>query len=213
VLGFAYPAVAQEDGNLRGKLVLMGASYAGGWGTPDLGFATVVNRGVAGEDTSAMLVRFDRDVVAEQPSTVLIWGHINGIHRAPEGGMDAVKERIRSDYEAMIARARAGGIDVIIATEITLSEAIGWTNRLRAFVGGLLGKRGYAAMVNEHVRDVNASLAELAREHGVPLLDFEAALDDGAGFREVEYTSADGTHVSEAGYDALTSYARAQLLR
>lgn len=194
-------------------LVLAGASYAGGWKEPALLGYKVINRGAGGEETHQVLARFDRDVIAAKPAAVMIWGHINNVHRAPPGGIEAAKEKAKADYREMVQRARANGIDVILATEVTVSEAVGLANRMMAFVNNLRGKQNYSAWVNEHVRDLNAWLRTYASEQGLPLWDFEKVFDDGKGFRKLEYSSDDGTHISPAGYAALTNYAQAQLRR
>jgi lysophospholipase L1-like esterase len=82
---------------------------------------------------------------------------------------------------------------------------------MMAFVNNLRGKQNYSAWVNEHTRDLNAWLRTYAKEQGLPLWDFEKVFDDGKGFRKLEYSSDDGTHISPAGYAALTTYAQAQL--
>jgi lysophospholipase L1-like esterase len=192
-------------------LVLAGASYVGGWKEPALPGYKVVNRGAGGEETHQVLARFDRDVIAAKPAAVMIWGHINNVHRSQPGAIETTKEKAKADYREMVQRARANGIDVILATEVTLSEAVGLTNRMMAFVNNLRGKQNYSAWVNEHTRDLNAWLRTYAKEQGLPLWDFEKVFDDGKGFRKLEYSSDDGTHISPAGYAALTTYAQAQL--
>jgi lysophospholipase L1-like esterase len=192
------------------KMVILGASYAGSWKEPGLEGYEVINRGASGEETSQMLARFDRDVVAEKPAVVLIWGHINNIHRAPGGDMAAAVERAKGDYRAMVERARANDIRVVLATEVTLTEAVGFSNRVAAFIGGLRGKQGYSARVNGYVREINAWLRDYARTEKLQLLDFEAVFDDGEGFRKREYTSDDGTHISPDGYAALSQFVQSQ---
>ena len=59
--------------NAPSKMVILGASYAGGWGQPALPGYEIVNRGAGGEETSQMRARFERDVLTQQPSVVLIW--------------------------------------------------------------------------------------------------------------------------------------------
>jgi lysophospholipase L1-like esterase len=193
------------------SLVIIGASYAADWQRPNLPGYSVVNRGVGGEETHQVRARFERDLIAAKPDAVLIWGHINNIHRAPGGDMNAAKERIKGDVRDMVAMARARGITVMLATEVTLSEAVGFGNRLAAFVGRIRGKTSYAAKINDQVRDVNAWLRGYAKQEGLRLLDFEKALDDGEGFRDTDYTRDDGSHISPEGYAALTAYTRAQL--
>jgi lysophospholipase L1-like esterase len=192
-------------------MVITGASYAASWKEPAIDGYRIANRGVGGEETHQVLARFDRDVLALKPAAVLIWGHINNIHRAPPGGMARVKEAVRLDYQEMVRRARASGIEPMLATEVTLSEPPGLLNQAVAFINQLRGKVSYGATVNGHVRDINAWLRSYARQEGIRLLDFEKALDDGKGFRKAEYTSEDGTHISPAGYATLTEFARGYL--
>jgi acyl-CoA thioesterase-1 len=201
----AHAAAAPE------KMVILGASYAGGWRTPVLPGFEIVNRGAGGEETSQMRARFERDVVALKPAVVLIWGHINNIHRAPNGDGAAAVERAKDDYRAMVAAARAANIRVILATEVTLSKAVGFGNRLAAFIGDLRGKQGYSAYVNGHVRALNHWLREFARAEQLKVLDFEKVFDDGEGFRQTDFSADDGTHISPEGYAALTKYAEAEL--
>jgi len=195
------------------RMVILGASYAAGLKQPALAGYTVMNRGIGGEETGQMLARFERDVIAAAPAAVLIWGTINNIHRAPPGPIDAVHRRVKADYEQMVSLATAKGIKVILATEITLTEAVGWKNKFAAWVGGLRGKEGYSARVNKEVRALNGWLRSYARQKGLQVLDFEQVLDDGEGFRKEEYTSEDGSHVNAEGYAALTAYMVAQLPR
>lgn len=193
------------------SLVITGASYAADWKQPALPGYSVTNRGVGGEETQQVLARFDRDVIALKPDAVLIWGHINNIHRAKAGAMQAAKDRAVANTREMVAKARAQGITVILATEVTLSEAPGFANWVVRSINSLRGKQSYNDMVNGHVRDVNVAVRELARDQGLKLLDFEAALDDGEGFRKSEYTREDGSHISAAGYSALTTYTQKAL--
>lgn len=194
------------------SLIVIGASYAAGLKQPALARYTVTNKGIGGEEMSQVAARFERDVVAAQPGAVIIWGHINSIHRASIP-MDRLHASIKADYERMIASARARGIRVILATEITLTEAYGFTNKIKAWIGGLRGKEGYSARVNREVRALNDWLRGYARTHQLTLLDFEKALDDGEGFRKEEFTSEDGSHVNDAGYAVLTRIVQAELNR
>jgi lysophospholipase L1-like esterase len=206
----AVPAVSAAPGDP--VLVIAGASYSKDWKTPPFPGYRVVNTGKGGDETQQVLARFG-EVLAAKPSAVILWGHINNIHRAPAGQMEIAKERARANFREMVAIAKANGITPILATEVTLSEAVGFMNRLAAFVGGLRGKEGYAARINREVREVNDWLRGFAREQNLKLLDLEKVLDDGEGFRDTDYTTDDGTHISAAGYAALTKYAAAELTR
>jgi hypothetical protein len=62
--------------------------------------------------------------------------------------------------------------------------------------------------VNEQVREVNDFLRGTADQMDLLVLDFERAVDDGSGHRRFEFSAPDGSHISEAGYEHLTAYAR-----
>ena len=199
-----------------GKLVILGASYAGSWGTPSLPRYSVVNRGVNGEQTGGMRDRFQRDVVAASPGAVLIWGHINNITQSDVVGatperIEAVKKAARDDYLAMLKEARAAGIEVMLATEIPLAEPAGLANEARALLGRLRGKQSYAEKVNTQVRDLNAFVRQLAAREGLRLLDFEKVFAPDGGARKPEYAKEDRSHITTAGYEALTAYSVAEL--
>ena len=194
-----------------GPLVILGASYAGGWALTTIDGRPVVNRGVAGEQSSEIAARFERDVVAARPRAVLIWGFINDVFRAAPADMPAALERIRGSYRSMIDRARQAGIEPILATEITVRPPDSLTERVARLVGGLLGKESYQERINRQVADVNRWLAEVAAREQLLLLDFAGTLGDADGRRRREFIAEDGSHVPAAGYAALTEYARARL--
>lgn len=193
------------------KLIIIGASYAADWGSPKLAGFVVTNKGVGGQESSAVLARFERDVIVTPPDTVLIWGHINDIFRAPRDQIDQAKQRARDNYRAMHERAKAAGISVILATEVTMTVGDSWVDEIRGFIGNLRGRENYRVMINNHVKDVNAWLREYAARNRLVLLDFERAVDSGNGSRRENFSTDDGSHISPEGYQALTEYARQQL--
>lgn len=206
-------AVNADTAPASNRLVILGASYAGSWGTPPLPGFVVVNRGVGGEQTGGMRARFQSDVLAAQPKAVLIWGHINNITQTGFGDaakLAAVKKAAQDDYLWMLQQARAAGIDVILATEIPLAEPTGFVNSAVAFINGLRGKQSYATQVNREVRELNAFVRQLAAREKLVLLDFEKVFAPEGGARKPEYAQEDRSHVTPAGYQALTRYAVAE---
>ncbi|HEU0224004.1 MAG TPA: GDSL-type esterase/lipase family protein, partial [Steroidobacteraceae bacterium] len=196
------------------SLVILGASYAKGWGTPPLpGFVRVTNRGVGGEETGGMLARFPGDVVAARPDAVLIWGHVNNITRAAPDKIEDAKKSARDHFAEMLRLARAAGIEPILATEIPWTEPGGIVNTLYGWYAAIMGKTSYATRVSAHVREVNEYLKSLCRRENCRVLDFEAVFADEDGTRKSEYAAEDGSHISQAGYDALTAYAARELRR
>jgi len=207
----ATQTMSQEAQASTRRLVIIGASYAGEWGAPQLPGFEVINKGVDGEESTQVRARFERDVIALEPDAVLIWGHYNDIVRTPAEQAEQAKARARENYREMIAAAKRAGIEPMLVTEITLPIPDTWTETLMSWIAGLLGKQDYRSRVNGHIKEVNEWLRELARTEQIALLDLERALDSGNGTRRLEYTRDDGSHVSPAGYAAITEYARTQL--
>ena len=69
----------------------------------------------------------------------------------------------------------------------------------------------YQDYVNKHVLAVNEWFREYAKHHELLLLDLQPLISDSRGKREKVYSTDDGSHVSEKGYDRLTLYARSLL--
>lgn len=189
------------------SLIIIGASYAASWGEPALPGFRVTNKGKGGEESTAVRARFDRDVIANKPDAVLVWGHINDIFRAPPEKLEQVKRTACDNFRAMHEQARVAGIEMLIATEVTLTVGDGWLDQLRGFVGRLRGRENYNETINRHVKDVNACLRTYAAAQRLKLLDLEKAVDSGNGSRRAEYSTDDGSHISPAGYAALTRFA------
>jgi lysophospholipase L1-like esterase len=191
-----------------GPVVILGASYAKGW-NPQIPGVPVVNKGVEGQQTFEVLARFDRDVVPSAPRAVILWGFINDIFRAPEGGLDASISRARTSIAAMVDRARANGIEPILATEVTARPRDNtWSEVLAGWIGWLRRKEAYQDGINRHVVAINQWMRDYAKREGILLLDLQSAVSDPATQRRIkEYATPDGSHISPAGYEALTKYA------
>src|SRR5688572_9545947 len=52
-------------------MVIIGASYAAEWGNPKLPGYRVTNKGIDGQESSDLRARFERDVLALKPDTVM----------------------------------------------------------------------------------------------------------------------------------------------
>lgn len=194
-----------------GPVVVLGASYAGSWNLKSLNGVPVINRGVAGQDSTEMLERFERDVVAAQPRAVIIWGFINDIFRAPPEDIDKALDRIRENHTRMIALARTHGIEPILATEVSMGSPDSWTEAAASWVGAVLGKESYQDRISRHVMEANRWLRDFSRQEGLVVLDFQRLLSDHNGRRRREFAQEDGSHITAAGYEALTAFAQTVL--
>jgi lysophospholipase L1-like esterase len=192
--------------NPNGPVVILGASYAGGWTVSEFIGVPVVNKGITGQQSFELLNRFEQDVVPAHPRAVIIWGFINDIFRTPRDRVDAAMTRAKESFAQLIARSRAAGIEPVLVTEITIRQPKSVLSEMRSLVGGWFGRPSYPRYVNGHVLAMNAWLRDLARREGLLLLDAQPILSAPNGPRLREYAADDGSHVSAAGYEALTRY-------
>jgi lysophospholipase L1-like esterase len=196
------------------KIVVIGASYAGGWnpGRPVAGYR-IVTKGISGEESSQVLARFEADAIGVNPEAVVIWGFINDIFRGDPSRIDEILDGTRQNFQAMVDRARQAGVEPIIATEVTIRGKDSWSERGAALIGRILGKASYQDYVNGHVRKVNDWIRTMASREDIFLLDFEAVLSDNRGVRRKEFSQPDGSHISPLGYDSLTRYSEDRFSR
>jgi lysophospholipase L1-like esterase len=179
------------------RVVFMGDSITKVWrdARPDFFMSNgFVGRGIGGQVTAQMLVRFWQDVVALKPLAVHINGGTNDI--AENAGLFD-PDATRSAIAAMAELARGNGIRVVLSS-ITPAGDYRW-------------RRGLDPRT--HIPQMNAWLAAYAKAQGFVFADYAAVLDDGRGAMK-PYTSYDGVHPTPAGYAlmepvALTAVAKA----
>lgn len=201
---------SKDFGEAKKHLVVIGASYVTGWGQPDMPGYRVTNKGRSGDESWRVAARFQRDALASHPDAVLIWGHTNDFHRAHEDQYETTKQRAIQSYRQMIAQARAAHTTVILATDVPLPTALTWREWIPALFAWLRGKESYQERVNREVKEINEWLRTIAAQENIPLLELERAVADGHGGRRLEYSDDDRSHLSPAGYVAITQFARAQ---
>ena len=163
--------------HIRPRVVMMGDSITEGWiaADPPIFRNGVVDRGISGQITAQMLVRFRQDVIDLRPHAVHIMGGTNDmLHLPGPVNMDEAVSNIRS----MAELARAHGMKVIIASVLPASQA--------------------GAPVKT-VAEINRRLAVLAKAQGYAFVDYYRALDKGDGTM-APADSSDGVHPTEAGY-------------
>jgi uncharacterized protein len=187
-------------------IVLLGASYALGWQLPAIAGRPVVNKGVSGQESWELLERFDRDVIAMQPSAVILWGYINDVFRSSRDQMDAALARARDSFEQMVRKSEAAGIEVILASEIFIRAKDDWRETIASWVGWAMGKESYQDYINGRVAELNVWLRQKAIQDRCLLLDLQPVLADASSPRRKDSADGDGSHISPAGYAALTAY-------
>ena len=177
-----------------GRIVFMGDSITEGWspGMPDF-FAgkPYVNRGISGQVTAQMLVRFRADVLELKPAAVVILAGTNDIAEN-QGPIEL--EAIAGNIKSMAELAYAHGIQVILCSVLPAAE-YPWRPGL-----------GPA----QKIPALNGLLREYADTVGFVYLDYFAAMNDGQNGMITEYTS-DGVHVTEAGYQVMAALVESAL--
>ena len=143
-----------------------------------------VNRGIGGQVTAQMVLRFEQDVVSLQPAAVVILAGINDLHGALQRESD---EGIKANWQAMADIADAHGIKVVFGAVLPVNN---YTDNAKWMLEDRDPKR---------IRALNASLRDFCRRRGYVLADYYDAMVDGNGLLEADLTR-DGIHPLAAGY-------------
>jgi lysophospholipase L1-like esterase len=170
------------------RIVFIGDSITQGWIDKAPGFFVEgrIDRGIGGQTTPQMLLRFRQDVIDLAPAAVQIMGGTNDI-AGNTGPM--TMEQFKANIMSMTDLARANGIRVILAS-IPPAANFPWRP-------GLSTAPKIAAM--------NAWLKAYAARTGATYADYWEALHDGEALRST--LTYDGVHPNEAGYAAMAPVA------
>ena len=180
------------------RVVFMGDSITDSWDDPRFGGffpgRPYVNRGISGQTTPQMLLRFRPDVLELAPSVVVILAGTNDL--AGNTGPTTL-EAVEGNLASMDELARAHGVRVVLASLLPVSDYE--TRDGRALVQT-------ARRPPEQIRALNEWLKAYAATHGAIYLDYYAATVDERGFLKDEL-SDDGLHPNAKGYAAMAPLA------
>jgi acyl-CoA thioesterase I len=171
------------------RVVFLGDSITEGWGRSGVFFPgkPYVNRGISGQTTPQMLVRFRPDVVALRPKVVVILAGTNDI--AGNTG-PATPEMIQDNIASMAEIASANGIRVVLSSILPAFD-YPWRPGLEPV---------------PKIAAVNAWMQEYVRTKRHVYLDYYSAMvDEQKGLRAGLGT--DGVHPNKAGYDIMAPLA------
>jgi lysophospholipase L1-like esterase len=192
------PPAGDPHNPATARVVFYGDSITDGWGRqPDTGEffpgKPYVNRGISGQTTPQMLVRFQQDVVHLHPAAVVILAGTNDI--AGNTG-PSTPQMIEDNFVSMTDIARASGIKVILAS-ITPAYSYPW-------------KPGVDPVPT--IRELNAWLKDYCQKEGLTYLDYYSAMSDEKGAMKPGLAK-DGVHPTAAGYAIMGPLAEAAIAK
>ena len=173
------------------RVVFFGASVAEFWGKRGGQFfpgKPYINRGIGGQTSAQMLVRFRQDVIHLHPVAVVFLESTNDISQEMEPEMS------EDNWESIAELAKANGIRMIL-TSITPSSHFPWNPGLHPA---------------ETIRTRNVWLKEYAATHSLTYVDFDPVLANAEGGMKAELT-VDGVHPNKEGYAAMAPLVQAAI--
>jgi len=154
-----------------------------------------INRGISGQTTSQMLVRFRQDVLDLQPKTIIILAGTNDIagNTGPISNQD-----IEANLSSIAELARAHEIRVVFASLLPVHN---YTPQAQEF---------FASRPLDRILTLNRWLEAYCADHDALFLDYFHAMVDEHGLLKRDL-SDDGLHPNKAGYAIMAPLAEKAL--
>jgi lysophospholipase L1-like esterase len=179
-------AILAEPDTTENRIVFMGDSITEFWSTINPNFFVgkpYINRGISGQTSPQMLLRFRADVIALKPSLVVILAGVNDI--AGNTG-PATLEQITDNIFSMIDIAKAHNIEVILCAALPAADFPWRPNQKPA----------------DKIIVLNRLLTDYANANTIPFVDYHKALADDQNGLALAYSN-DGVHPNKAGYEVM----------
>lgn len=176
------------------RVVFMGNSITEGWSEKDSSFFSgrpYINRGISGQTTPQMLVRFRQDVIDIQADVVVILAGINDI--AHNTGPTKVST-IFGNIVSMVELARSNNIKVVICTVLPAHDFY-WRPGLQPA---------------EKIVELNGLLKNYATQNHIPFVDYYSPMVNEKMGLKVEYSN-DGVHPTLDGYKVMEPLVEAKI--
>jgi lysophospholipase L1-like esterase len=177
------PAVKGES-----RIVFLGDSITDNWNLSD-SFAgkPYVNRGISGQTTPQILLRFRQDVIALKPKAVVILAGTNDI---AENTGPITLEAIEDNLISMIELAQRNGIRVVLCSVLPVAR-YPWRPEIQSIA---------------KIQSLNRWMKNYASQTEVDYLDYYSAMvDQKSGLKDELGT--DGVHPNRAGYAVMSELA------
>jgi lysophospholipase L1-like esterase len=182
------PAPARNED----RVVFMGDSITDGWKLAEyFPNKPYINRGISGQTTPQMLIRFRPDVLALKPKAVVILAGTNDI-AGNTGPMTL--EMIQNNYVSMAELARANGVRVIFSSVLPIHD---------------YGKTKMSERrAPDQILKLNEFLKSYCKANGHTYLDYFSKMLDDKGMLKAELAN-DGLHPNAEGYKVMAPMADA----
>jgi lysophospholipase L1-like esterase len=180
----------KEKSGEKNRVVFMGNSITESWLYLSPEFfkdKPYINRGISGQTSPQMLLRFRQDVINLKPELVVILAGTNDI--AGNTGQ-ATNEMIMDNIISMSELARSNGIEIILCSILPCYD-FPWN----------LGLKPYLRII-----EMNKLIKDYCTKNNIYFLDFYSQMcDDNNGLKK-EF-SEDGVHPNAIGYKVMNSLA------
>ena len=181
------------------RVVFIGDSITDLWDNDGFGGffpgKSYINRGIGGQTTPQMLLRFHADVIDNQPRVFVLLAGTNDI--SGNTGPMTLKET-GDNISAMAELARSHGIKVVLSSVLPVSDTV------RNESGNLFIQT--KARPPEKIVEMNDWIKKYAAREGFIYLDYYTAMVDERGFVKDGLTF-DGLHPNAKGYAIMTPLA------
>ena len=186
------------------RVVFMGDSITDAWPQPRFASSffpgkPYVGRGISGQTTPQMLIRFRPDVLDLKPKAVVILAGTNDI-AGNTGPM--TDEDIQRNLMSMAELAKANNVKVVLSSILPTS----------AYHTAERGVPQTTARPMSRIRAINDWMKQYAAANGHVYLDYFSAMIDASGMMKSELT-ADDLHPNAAGYAMMMPLAQAAIDR
>ena len=175
---------SENDGN---RIVLIGDSITEGWSLMDPDFFknnNLINRGISGQTSPQMLIRFKQDAVHLKPKLIIINAATNDI--AANTG-PATPEMIIDNITSMAEIGLKSSINVALSTILPV-DRYDWNETIKD--------------APEMISKVNSSIKKYSEENNLTFIDYYSSLVNSNKGMKSSYAN-DGVHPTREGYDVM----------
>jgi lysophospholipase L1-like esterase len=168
------------------RIVLMGDSITEFWSQIQPDFFTnpsYINRGISGQTTSQMLIRFRPDAINLQPDVIVILAGVNDV--AGNTG-PTTPEKILNNIKSMVELAKANAIKVILCSVLPANNFYWRPNEKAA----------------ETIIQLNQLIQSYANQKHIVYIDYHSAMADTKKGLSKEFSN-DGVHPNLTGYQTM----------